>query len=94
MAYGQRRSAVTVGSIPTRITKSKDGDMMDKVPWDKLIKQGTFAALFISLLVYTVNANAQREKEYQVTIKQNNDTLAKYADIIKIDLSEIKGKLR
>jgi hypothetical protein len=64
------------------------------VTWDKLIKNGVFFALFVSLLAYVMNENHNREAQYQATIKQVNETNAKYADIIKIDLTEIKAKLK
>lgn len=67
---------------------------MDKVGWDKLIKQGIFAALFISLLFYTINETKAREQEYQRTIREVNETNSKYADLIKIDLAEIKASLK
>jgi len=66
---------------------------VEKIAWDKLIKQGVFAALFIMLLAYTMNEGKAREREYQRTIQEVNATNSKYADIIKVDLAEIKAKL-
>lgn len=67
---------------------------MDRIAWDKLLKQGIFAALFIMLLIYTVNESRAREHEYQQTIREVNETNSKYADIIKVDLVEIKARLQ
>lgn len=66
---------------------------MPNIAWEKLIKQGVFAALFIMLLIYTINESKAREHEYQRTIREVNETNSKYADIIKIDLAEIKVRL-
>lgn len=60
---------------------------MDPKNIDRWIKNGVFFALFVSLLVWTVNENKQRELKYQ-------ETVAKLTDIVKIDLVEIKSKLK
>lgn len=67
---------------------------MDRIAWDKLLKQGIFAALFIALLIYTVNESKAREQEYQRTIREVTEINSKYADIIKVDLVEIKARLQ
>lgn len=61
--------------------------------WDKYVKHGVFAALFISLLFYTMNENRARESDYKQIIKEQTNANDKFADIIKIDLSEIKSRL-
>lgn len=65
---------------------------MDK-NFDKWIKNGVFFALFVALLTWTMNENKSREEKYQDTIKQVTDTNDKYAEIIKVDLAEIKSKV-
>lgn len=52
--------------------------------WDTLIKQGIFAALFIMLLVYVMNANDTREKRYL-------DSIDKLHEIIDVKLVELKA---
>jgi hypothetical protein len=61
---------------------------------DRWIKNGVFFALFVSLLIWTMNENKLREAQYQETIKEVVATNSKYSEIIKYDLAEIKGKLR
>lgn len=61
---------------------------------DKWIKNGVFFALFVALLTWTMNENKSREQKYQETIKQVTDTNNKYAEIIKVDLVEIKSKIK
>jgi aconitase B len=60
---------------------------------DNWIKNGVFFALFVSLLVWTMNENKAREAQYQQTIQTVTDANSKYADIIKIDLAEIKSRI-
>jgi hypothetical protein len=66
---------------------------MPTIPWKDALKNGIFAALFIMLLVYTMNENKAREQQYQQTIHEVNAVNSKYADIIKIDLAEIKARI-
>jgi hypothetical protein len=61
---------------------------------DKYIKHGIFAALFISLLVFTIQENRVREREYRNIIQQQTEANGKFADMVKIDLSDIKSRLR
>jgi hypothetical protein len=60
---------------------------------DKWIKNGVFFALFVALLTWTMNENKNREQKYQDTIKQVTEANDKYAEIIKIDLAEIKSRV-
>lgn len=55
-----------------------------KFEWDKVVKNGVFAVLFVSLLYYVMTSNDQREKRYQETIQQLNS-------IVHIDLVELKA---
>ena len=64
-----------------------------KLDWEKVLQHGIFAALFVSLLVYTMNENQSREREYQTIIKQQSEANSKFADLIKIDLTQIKDRL-
>lgn len=66
---------------------------MPEKGWEKLIKHGIFAALFVMLLVWTMNENKARELKYQQTIQQVTEANEKYAEIIKVDLAEIKSKV-
>lgn len=66
---------------------------MDK-NFDKWIKNGVFFALFVALLTWTMNENKAREQKYQDTIKSVTETNEKYAEIIKVDLVEIKSKIK
>jgi len=67
--------------------------MKMKLDWEKLLKHGIFAALFISLLGYTMAENRAREAEYRQIIQQQTEANSKFADLIKIDLAQIKEKL-
>lgn len=58
--------------------------MIPQIEWDKLIKNGIFAALFIMLLVYVMNANNAREQRY-------NETIDKLSDTINTKLVELKA---
>lgn len=62
--------------------------------WEKYGKHGIFAALFISLLLYTVNDGRARESELKTIIKEQTVANQKFADIIKVDLSELKGEVK
>jgi hypothetical protein len=64
-----------------------------KLDWDKALKHGIFAALFVALLAFTMNENRAREQEYRQIIQQQTEANAKFADLIKIDLTQIKDKL-
>jgi hypothetical protein len=66
---------------------------MMKLDWEKVLKHGIFAGLFVALLVYTMNENRNREQEYQKVIQQQTEANSKFADLIKIDLAQIKEKL-
>jgi len=61
--------------------------------FDKWLKQGVFFALFVSLLAWTMNENKVREQKYQQTIQQVTEANEKYAEIIKVDLAEIKSRV-
>lgn len=61
---------------------------------EKWLRHGVFFALFVSLLTWTMNENKVREQKYQETIKQVTETNEKYAEIIKVDLAEIKSKFK
>lgn len=58
--------------------------ILPKFEWDKLLKQGIFAALFIVLLTYVMNANDAREKRYINMIDTLNET-------INVKLVELKA---
>lgn len=58
--------------------------MIPKFEWDKVIKNGIFAVLFVSLLYYVMSSNDEREKRYQNTIDKLND-------VVHIDLVELKA---
>lgn len=57
---------------------------MLKFEWDKVIKNGIFAVLFVSLLYYVVTRNDERETRYINMIDTLNET-------INIKLVELKA---
>lgn len=57
---------------------------MPKFEWDKVVKNGVFAVLFVSLLYYVMTSNDQREKRYL-------DTIDKLNAVIHVDLAELKA---
>ncbi|WP_162257299.1 BhlA/UviB family holin-like peptide [Paenibacillus sp. Soil724D2] len=57
---------------------------IDKVWWDKVIKNGIFAALFVVLLVYVIRTNDERETRYINMINTLNDT-------VNVKLVELKA---
>jgi hypothetical protein len=89
-AEGHRDDRIRLGKAGGR----KGVLIMETIPWSELLKQGIFAALFIALFIYVINDAKRREKEYQLTINNVTDNNNKYADIIKVDLAEIKAKLK
>jgi hypothetical protein len=54
--------------------------------------QGLYALLFVSLLLYTLKTNGEREKNYQETINKLADKFNIVEDIKK-DVEEIKDKI-
>lgn len=54
--------------------------------------QGLYALLFVTLLLYTLKTNGEREKNYQDTINKLADKFSIVEDIKK-DVKEIKEKL-
>lgn len=67
---------------------------MPKEAWEKYGKHGIFAALFITLLLYTMNENKARESDYKQIIRDQAEANSKFADLIKIDLNELKAKMK
>jgi hypothetical protein len=57
---------------------------MPKFEWDKVIKNGIFAVLFVSLLYYVVTRNDERETRYINMIDTLNET-------INVKLVELKA---
>jgi hypothetical protein len=62
-----------------------------KLDWSQVAKNGIFALLFVWLLYFTINQNAQREGELKQIIQEQNAVMDKMSDIIRIDLAEIKA---
>lgn len=56
----------------------------DKLWWEKAIKNGIFAALFVTLLVYVIRTNDARETRYINMIDTLNDT-------VNVKLIELKA---
>lgn len=54
--------------------------------------QGLYALLFVSLLLYTLKTNGEREKNYQETINKLADKF-NIVEGIKKDVEEIKDKI-
>lgn len=57
---------------------------IDKAWWDKIIRHGIFAALFVILLVYVIRTNDARETRYINMIDTLNHT-------VNEKLVELKG---
>lgn len=61
--------------------------------FDEMIRvgaqNGLWALFSVCLLIWTLKENKEREKEYRLTIKENQNIINKLSDTINIDLTVI-----
>jgi hypothetical protein len=57
---------------------------------DLIVSYGVFAVLFVSLLVWVLKKNGEREENYQSTIDKLADLLHKDFESLKTDVKDIK----
>ncbi len=61
--------------------------------FDEMIKvgaqNGLWALFSVCLLIWTLKENKERENEYRLIIKENQDIINKLSDTINVDLTVI-----
>ena len=55
---------------------------------------GIWATLFVCLFLYTLYDSRKREKEYQITMRDNQTIIGKLSDTINLDLHTVKEDIK
>lgn len=55
---------------------------------------GLWATLFVCLFLYTLYDSRKREKEYQITIRDNQSIIGKLSDTINVDLHSAREDIK
>ena len=64
---------------------------MEQSVLDLAISQGIWCALFVILFFYQIRDSRKREARYEANIQSRDAVIEKFADILKIDLTNIKA---
>ena len=55
---------------------------------------GLWATLFVCLFLYTLYDSRKREKEYQLTMRDNQSIIGKLSDTINIEVRTVKEDIK
>lgn len=62
--------------------------------WEKILKEGVWAVLFVSLLFYVMNDAKAREEKYQNMIQNLTNTLSTDIKNINNNIADIKDSVK